>query len=175
MMQMQNLEIVQAEVDDIPRLHEIALQMKASKRDDYFDKALELQGQGERLIMIARYGGQDAGYCMLSWAPKYGFYRAHGCPEIQDLNVLPSFRQKGIASAMIAYCEGLAAQKNIQYMGISVGLAASYGAAQRLYVKLGYVPDGYGVTYDRQTVSFGEIRPVDDELCLMMLKDLQKA
>lgn len=172
-MQLENLKIVQAGVDDIPRLYEMALVMKASKPDGYFDKSMELQGEGERLVFIGEYDGKDAGYCMLSWAPKYGFYRAMGYPEIQDLNVLPVFRQKGIATAMIAYCEGLAVANGLKNMGISVGLGTSYGPAQRLYVKLGYVPDGQGVTYDRKTVSFGEIRPVDDDLCLMMVKDLQ--
>ena len=37
---------------------------------------------------------------------------------------------------------------------------------------LGYVPDGSGATYDRLTVAGGEIRPVDDNLCLMMIKAL---
>ena len=58
-------------------------------------------------------------------------------------------------------------------MGISVALGASYGPAQRLYATLGYMPDGNGVTYDRMAVGFGEMRPVDDDLCLMMVKDLQ--
>ena len=172
-MQLENLEICQAEVDDIPRLHEMALRMKAGKAEDYFDKSMELQEQGERLVFIAVYEGRDAGYCMLSWAPKYGYYRAMGYPEIQDLNVLPDFREKGIATVMIKRCEGLAIEKGKKIMGISVGLVGSYGPAQRLYTKLGYVPDGHGVTYDRQTVSYGEIRPVDDDLCLMMVKDLQ--
>lgn len=172
-MQLESLEIRQASVEDLPRLHEMALAMKASKTDEYFPKSIELQEAGERLVLIAEYDGQDAGYCMLSWSPKYGFYRAHGYPEIQDLNVLPTFRNKGIASAMIAHCEGLAVQKGLKFMGISVGLTPSYGTAQRLYIKLGYVPDGHGVTYDRQTMSNGEIRPVDDEMCLMLLKHLQ--
>lgn len=172
-MQLENLEIRQAAVEDIPRLHEMALCMKASKSDDYFDQSITLQDQGERLVLIAVHEGQDAGYCMLSWVPKYGYYRAMGYPEIQDLNVLPDCREKGIATAMIKHCEGLALEKGKKVMGISVGLVASYGPAQRLYTKLGYAPDGQGVTYDRQIVSHGEIRPVDDDLCLMMVKDLQ--
>ena len=172
-MQMENLRIVRAGVDDIVRLDEIAMAMKSAKSIGYFERAMEHQDAGERLVFIAEYEGQMAGYCMLAWNPKYAFYRAMGYPEIQDLNVLPDFRQRGIASAMIEKCEGLAQEKGLSHMGISVGLTASYGPAQRLYFKLGYVPDGHGVTYDRQPVAFGEFRPVDNDLCLMLVKDLQ--
>lgn len=173
-MQLEKLVIRQAAVDDIPLLQNIADGMKAAKAPSYFDHAIEHQGAGERLVFIVEYEGGVAGYGMLSWNPKYGFYKAMGYPEIQDLNVLSVFRGKGIASAMITYCEDLAAAKGLEYMGISVGLTASYGTAQKLYAKLGYVPDGHGVTYDRKSVVHGEFRPIDDDLCLMMVKKLEK-
>jgi hypothetical protein len=62
--------------------------------------------------------------------------------------------------------------KIVKFMGIGVGMPTSYGPAQRLYVKLGYIPDGNGINYDRQSIAFGEFRPVDDDLCLMMVKAL---
>ncbi|MCB9983320.1 MAG: GNAT family N-acetyltransferase [Rhodospirillales bacterium] len=173
MMQLEKLKIVRAGVDDLSRLHEIALAMKAAKDIGYFERAMEHQEAGERLVFLAEYDGAAAGYCMLAWSPKYAFYRAMGYPEIQDLNVLPDFRQCGIASAMIGHCEELARQKGVECMGISVGLTASYGPAQKLYIKLGYIPDGHGVTCDRQPVALGEFRPVDNDLCLMLVKDLQ--
>lgn len=172
-MQLENLKIRQAGVDDLSILHDMALAMKVVKDIGYFEMAMEHQEAGERLVFIAEYDEQAAGYCMLAWSPKYAFYRAMGYPEIQDLNVLPGFRQRGIARTMIAHCEELARQKGLARMGISVGLTASYGPAQRLYFKLGYIPDGHGVTYDRQRVAPGEFRPVDDDLCLMLVKDLQ--
>ena len=49
---------------------------------------------------------------------------------------------------------------------------SGFGAAQRLYCKLGYIPDGNGVTYDREAVRAGDMRAVDDLLCLMMVKAL---
>jgi len=171
-MQLENLVIRQAVVDDIQKLRDMAVTMKAVKDADYFDLAMEHQGAGHRLVFIAEHEGQAVGYCMLSWVPKYAFFKTLGFPEIQDLNVLPDFRKRGIASAMIAHCEGLAQKKGLEHMGIGVGLDASFGAAQRLYVKLGYVPDGNGVTHDRKQVAAGEFRPVDDNFCLMMVKEL---
>jgi GNAT superfamily N-acetyltransferase len=123
-------------------------------------------------VFIARIDGADAGYGMLNWQPQYALYRRLGMPEIQDLNMIPQQRRKGAAAALIAHCEALARGEGRAQMGISVGLYADYGPAQRLYAKLGYVPDGFGVTYDRAAVRPGELRPVDDNLCLMLVKDL---
>jgi hypothetical protein len=58
-------------------------------------------------------------------------------------------------------------------MGIGVGLHRAFGAAQRLYIRLGYIPDGNGITYDRLQIAPGEFRPVDDDLCLIMVKELK--
>jgi GNAT superfamily N-acetyltransferase len=142
------------------------------KEEGYFERCLEEQSQGKRDVLMAFREGRAAGYAMLSWQPQYPLYRKLQIPEIQDLNVITAFRRQGIATTLIEECEKRAKAKSCDHIGISVGLFANYGPAQRLYVKRGYVPDGYGVTYDRVTVTPGEIRPVDDNLCLMMIKDL---
>ena len=170
---MENLKLRQANVDDIPILWELAMAMGMAKSDGYYDRALEYQKEGSRVVFIASYEGQDAAYCMLAWEPKYAFYRKMDIPEIQDLNVIPAFRQRGIASAMIDYCEDLARKAGKEHVGIGVGMDSSYGVAQRLYVRRGYVPDGNGLTYDRQTIAHGEMRPVDDDMSLMLIKSLQ--
>lgn len=113
-----------------------------------------------------------AGYGFLNWQPKYSLYRRLDIPEIQNVHVLPDQRGKGIATQIILAAENLAKEEGRTQIGVSVGLHSDYGAAQRLYTKLGYMPDGNGITYDREAVRAGEIRPVDDELCLMMVKDL---
>ncbi|MCB1652099.1 MAG: GNAT family N-acetyltransferase [Alphaproteobacteria bacterium] len=171
-MQLEKLAIRPATSRDLKLLQDIANAMHSAKDIGYFEKSLHLQSEGSRLILIAEYDGAPAGYTMLAWQPKYAFFKAMGFPEIQDLNVLPALRRKGIARAIIAHCEALARKKKLTHMGIGVGMDASYGAAQRLYVKLGYIPDGYGITYDRKTVTFGELKPIDDHLSLMMVKEL---
>jgi len=116
-----------------------------------------------------RLGGA-MGYCVLNWVPKYGPFKKLGIPEIQDLNVLPDYRQRGLATKLIAHCEEVARSKGHEEMGIGVGMNRSFGAAQRLYVKLGYVPDGQGINYDRIPLESGKFCPNDDQLCLMMVK-----
>lgn len=158
---------------DLPMLSTIGAVLQPVKTESYFRRCLQEQDDGKRQIFIARLHGADAGFCILNWCPQYSLYRRLAMPEIQDLNVEPDSRQNGVATVLIRYCEEEARRGGAEHVGISVGLHAGFGAAQRLYVKRGYVPDGYGVTYDRQAVTAGEMRPVDDNLCLMMVKNLQ--
>lgn len=158
--------------EDIPALEAIARAVSSHKEDGYFERCLAEQEDGKRAVLVGLYAGQIAGFGMLNWNPGYVPFRRLKIPEIQDLNTDPAFRRRGVAGAIISACEELAREKRCDQMGIGVGLYAGYGAAQRLYVRRGYVPDGAGVVYDRQPVRPGEIRPVDDDLNLMMIKAL---
>ncbi|GJL85221.1 MAG: N-acetyltransferase [Micavibrio sp.] len=168
----ENIAIRQIENGEADALWALVDALGHAKDVDYFEKCLALQAAGKRLLFMASLDERDSGYCILNWEPKYGMFRKLAIPEIQDLNVLQEQRKQGIGTAMIHYCEELTRGKGIERMGIGVGLDRSYGAAQRLYTKLGYVPDGNGVTYDRKLLSYGESRPLDDNLCLMMVKSL---
>jgi GNAT superfamily N-acetyltransferase len=116
--------------------------------------------------------GQEVGYGFLNRHPKYALYSRFGIYEIQDIQVQPEHRQKGYATALIQKCEDIAKSEGQEEIGISVGLTADYGPAQRLYCKLGYLPDGQGITYDRATLKHGDNVTLDDDLCLMMVKTL---
>ena len=66
----------------------------------------------------------------------------------------------------------MAQQENHKQIGIGVGLYKDYGRAQNLYVHLGYVPDGQGVTYKYLPIVPGESYPIDDDLIIWLKKDL---
>jgi GNAT superfamily N-acetyltransferase len=170
--QIQNANIREATYKDLNSLSEMSARLRQAKDPDYFEQQFEYVRKDRRVMLIAALEGEDAAYCILNWEPKYGYFRSLDIPEIQDLNVLPAFRQRGIATQMINYCEKMALKRGCGLIGISFGLHGAFGPAQRLYVKLGYIPDGFGVTYDRKQVSAGEFRPIDDHLCLMMVKKL---
>lgn len=140
----------------------------------YYERCLERQEKGEMdvLLGVLPEHAEAVGFCLLNWQPKYAFFRKAGLPEIQDLNVLRDYRRQGIGRSMIEYCEKLAREKGFREMGIGVGLDSRFGAAQRLYVRMGYIPDGSGVSYDRKQVACGDFRPIDENLCLMMTKAL---
>jgi GNAT superfamily N-acetyltransferase len=123
-------------------------------------------------LLVAVLGGAAAGWCLYNRAPKYRPFRALGIPEVQDLTTAPAYRRRGVASALLAHCEGLARAQGRAHIGIGVGLHASYGPAHILYARRGYIPDGAGVVYDCAPVPFAALRPADDDLCLMLVKAL---
>ena len=139
---------------------------------EYYERCIERHNEGELLLLLARLKQDYVGYCLLNWQPKYAPFKNSALPEIQDLNVVDQYRRRGIGRKIVEYCEALARQEGHDEMGIGVGLNSSFGAAQRLYVRLGYVPDGSGVSYDRKQVAAGEFRPIDENLSLMMTKKL---
>lgn len=136
-----------------------------------FEQYVEEQLQDKRICLVAFVDNEFAGYVTLKWQSNYKNFSNHKIPEISDLNVLPRFRNKGIGSALIEKCEGYAA-KSSNIVGIGVGLYPDYGAAQRLYIKRGYLPDGYGATYNYKYVIPGEEYPLDDDLVLWFSKKI---
>lgn len=172
--QTENVTIRMAAETDIPALWALTEAIRTAKDPHYFEDLLQHQREGRKIVFLAMQGGALAGYGLLNWQPRYGLFKTLSMPETQDLNVLPQHRRQGIATKLIEACERAAIARGCAQIGISFGLHSGFGAAQRLYIKLGYVPDGYGVTYDRKTVQAGEIRPVDDHLCLMLVKTLNE-
>lgn len=162
--------MTQADLQDLQAMGNVSFREKTL---NYFQARFERQMKGMEEVFIITIDGIAAGYCVLNLQPKYNVYKRLGIPEIQDLNILPQFRRRGAGRKIVEFCEKRALEKGFEQIGISFGLHSSYGAAQRLYVKMGYIPDGFGVTYDRAPVGAGEIRAVDDDLCLMMIKDLR--
>ena len=140
---------------------------KWNKQDNIFDGYLEkiyLDLDRCDVFFI-----RDKGYAVLNHAPKYAFYKRLGIAEIQDIFTLPNMRGQGVATALIAHCE---AQVEGDMVGISVPVSPQFGVAQQLYFKLGYAPDGNGVTYDREMLRHGQMVKCDDDLCMMLVKNL---
>lgn len=175
-MQLQNISIEKATVDCTRDLEAFAQDIKHSGGDGYYVLQYEFQQKGDRELLVAWSGtGADrrvAGYVVFNRDPKYAMFRKLGIPELQDLIVHPDYRRQGIARMMIVHCEDLARSEGAEHVGIGVGLDPSYGAAQQLYMRLGYVPDGNGVSYDRMPINKGEVWAIDDDLSLMMVKAL---
>ena len=121
---------------------------------------------------MAEVDGEVAGYCTLTWESRYQPFQTVGVPEVADLNVLPPYRNHGVGSALLDAVENVAGARSA-IVGLGVGLYADYGAAQRLYVRRGYVPDGRGVMYEYRAVEPGQSIPIDDAATLMMTRTLK--
>lgn len=137
-----------------------------------FERYHAEQEAGHRQVFVACLNHEFAGYATLNWEPAYEPFRKASIPEIQDLNVLPPFRRRGIGSALLNAAEAGAGSR-ARVAGIAVGLSSDYGAAQRLYVRRGYIPDGRGIIYRGRAVDFGEAVTADDDLVLCFTRDLR--
>jgi GNAT superfamily N-acetyltransferase len=156
---------------DAPAIAEAFAAIGWHKPVEQYLRYADEQQKGSRDCWVALVRGQFAGYVTLKRDSDAPGLVGRGTPEIQDLNVLPQFRRRGIGSQLLD-CAEKAARSRSSVVGIGVGLHPGYNAAQRLYVKRGYVPDGLGVTHDGRYVQEGEQVPFDDGLVLHFTKDL---
>ena len=145
------------------------------RRSSTFRRYLEEQANGLRHVCVADWHGELAGYVTLLWVAEDSRLRDRGLPEISDLEVLPSFRRRGVGSALMDEIETVAARRSPE-VGLNVGLHSGYGAAQRLYVLRGYVPDGSGIVLEGSTVPEGATIRLDDDpiATLRMTKAFQE-
>ncbi len=162
---------------DIATIPEAFKKIGWNKPASLFEGYLKEQEAGKRLVWVAYFKGEFAGYVTLKWQSQYPSFKGQNIPEIMDLNVLPVYRKMGIASLLLDRAEKEALTKS-EIIGIGVGLYAGedggYGAAQRLYIKRGYIPDGKGVTYHYEPTIPGNSYPLDDELVLWFTKKLRQ-
>ena len=134
-----------------------------------YQRYLDEQAAGTRVCFVATANSDFAGYVTVNFRPSYPVFVGESIPEIQDLNVLPHFRRQGIGTRLLDRAEGKAA-KSSDIVGIAVGLHPGYNAAQRLYVRRGYIPDGRGITYRNHYLKEGAHVVLDDELLLHFVK-----
>jgi len=154
----------------IARAHEA---MGWKKPEGYFADCWDAQRRGDMLFLVSRNHEALLGWAKVVWRPGYAPFRDADIPETQDLNVLPAYRRKGVATRLLDHAEAIIRERSAQ-AGIAVGLYGAYGAAQRLYVLRGYVPDGRGVTYRDSVVEPGREVRLDDDLLLHMTKRLRE-
>jgi len=156
---------------DIPEIAAAFAALGWNKPASQYWNYLDQQTKNERMVLVARMDGVFSGYVTLLFESHHGEFEAIGAPEIADFNVLPAYRNRGIGSALMDAIEEEAQSKN-SIVGIAVGLTADYGAAQRMYVKRGYIPTGAGLFADGKAPSYGEQVTVDDGLLLTFTKKL---
>jgi predicted acetyltransferase len=125
-----------------------------------------------RTVYLLERQGRMIGYASLLRNSNYPDFKNNCIPEINDVWITAEHRGKGFGKKLVQYLEKIARQESYSQIGIGVGLYNDYGRAQKLYVDLGYVPDGHGVTYNYQPVVPGESYPIDDDLVIWLKKDL---
>ncbi|MCL2559871.1 MAG: GNAT family N-acetyltransferase [Turicibacter sp.] len=131
------------------------------------------QEQGVRLVVVAEVDGQMAGYVTLLRKAVAVPFTNQEMPEIKDFVVFEKYQSQGIGNQLLAGIEKEAAAFANEIC-LGVGLHAGYGAAQRLYVKRGYVPDGTGIWSGRVPAKPYAMVENDDELVMYLSKKLSE-
>jgi GNAT superfamily N-acetyltransferase len=158
--------------DDVPRIVAVDGGVAWNGGLKKWNLRLSEHEAGKRIVLLAVEDTNILAYGSLVWSPEYQFFRELNIPEIQDLVVMQQRRQEGIGSRLIAALEQRARQQGHLQIGLGVGLYTDYGVAQRLYVKLGYIPDGRGITHKHLSVAGGLSVRMDDDLLLWLVKSL---
>lgn len=136
-----------------------------------FERYFEEQREGVKKVLVAVLQGEVAGYTTLLPQAPAGPFAGMGWPEVCDFNVLEKFQRRGIGSRILAVAEDLASQTS-GTICLGVGLHSGYGAAQRLYVKRGYMFDGSGLWYRDKPLEQYAPCAADDDLVLYLSKKL---
>ena len=136
-----------------------------------YEQYLQLQENKERDVLVAKVDQVFAGYLTINWKAGYPPFREKGIPEIVDFNVLKKFQRKGVGSALMDEAESRMSKVS-KFAGLGFGVTKDYGAAQILYIKRGYIPNGDGLVLDGKPVNYGDQITVSHSLALILLKKL---
>ena len=139
-------------------------------REEILTRYFKEQESGEREVLVAEVEGAVAGYITILPSAKHGPF-AEVYPELSDFNVFEPFRNQGIGNQLLEEAEKRVKLVSIK-VSLGVGLHSGYGAAQRLYIKRGYIPDGTGVWYQNHQPAMNAVCEDIGELVLYLSKNL---
>ena len=141
------------------------------RREGLYWDYLQEERQGIRTTIVASRSDEAVGHASVVWESEYPGFAPEKIPEVKDLLVRADCRRQGIGTLLFREAEKLAATRSSR-VGIAVGLYADYGAAQRLYARSGYIPDGRGIWAHGHPIASGESIVLDDATTLYMTRDV---
>ena len=159
------------EIGDGKIFHETYLSYGWDSSIEVYENYYIEQEENKRKVFVAVCEGEVCGYCTLVLNPAEGPWIGKGYPEIVDLSVFNHMQNRGIGNKLLDVIEQAAAKVS-DTIFLAVGLHSGYGAAQRIYVKRGYIPDGNGVWYQGKPLEQYAPCCNDDDLLLFMSKKL---
>ncbi|MBQ8347484.1 MAG: GNAT family N-acetyltransferase [Alphaproteobacteria bacterium] len=147
------------------------LQGWVHQKQEKYKQRLKDVADNKCVALVAEYKGNVAGYFNVYFNTMCGLFAGKGFPELIDLGVFKKYRNNGIGTLLMQVAENIAG-KYADTVVIGVGLHRDYGAAQRLYVKRGFIPDGTGLWWKGKPLEpYADLKN-DDEAALYMSKKL---
>ncbi len=132
------------------------------------------QENKKRIVRVVELENRVIGIGTLKFLSDYSSFQKNNTPEINDLIVADDKQGRGFGTALINEFEMIARDLKYKTIGLGFGLYKDYGKAQKLYIKMGYIPDGNGITFHNKPVTPGDSYPVDDDLLLWLIKSLSE-
>jgi len=169
----EKLKIREMTNSDPPIIAEAFRAQGWNKTQKQYEKYYREQMEGRRTVLVAELNGEFVGYLTIIWESGYHPFRDAGIPEVVDFNVLAARQRKGVGTALMDKAEGRISEKS-RIAGIGVGMDSDFGAAQVMYARRGYIPDGRGIQYDGKQLKFGDRTTVDYSLCMYFTKKLKE-
>ncbi len=166
-----NLLIRSMEPEDARVIYETYLSYGWHPSLETYENYFSEQTENKRKVFIAVFEGAVCGLCTLVMNPEEGPWAGMGYPEIVDLTVFFHVHNKGIGNKLLDAAEHEASEVS-DTVYLAVGLHSGYGAAQRIYVRRGYIPDGSGVWYHGKPLEQYAPCCNDDDLLLFLSKKL---
>jgi GNAT superfamily N-acetyltransferase len=170
-----NFEVRELRAEDVPRIVATDGGPAWHGGAEKWNQRLADHASGKRLVLVAANAEDVLGYGSLLWSSGHLSFRESGIPEVNDVVVAEQGRNQGVGTQLIHALEERARAENYKKIGVGVGLFSDYGPAQRLYVHLGYVPDGKGMASGGLPAAAGDKVLVDDDLVLWLVKELDVA
>lgn len=170
----QNIDIRPLEKKDIEVLVDQFTFPELSKESTraLWHKHYQEHEAGERHVCLIMQNDRIVGYGSLLAESLYEPFLESDVFEIADIMIAESARQQGLATLLITYFESIAQDQEGAYVGMGIGVDARYAAAHCLCARLGYLPDGAGMTYKGQPVIPGKTYTIDEHLRLWFIKDI---
>ncbi len=171
---MDGIRIRQMRPEDESTINAAFVSQGWDARPGLFLRYIDEERQGLRQTFVAEREGTLLGYVTLLREAVHGPFAGRKWPEVSDFNVLIAYQRRGVGTQLMDAAEAAAAAFS-DVVTIGVGLASDYGAAQRMYVKRGYIPDGSGVWYRNEQLPYYAPCCNDDDLVLYFSKPTRRA
>lgn len=166
-----NLLLRKIQKSDLEKISQAFTTQGWNKPISQYEQYFEFQERGKRDIIIAELDGAFAGYLTIKWKSDYLPFQEKEIPEIVDFNVLKKYQRLGIGTRLMDEAE-YRIKKVSDFAGIGFGVYEDYGAAQILYIKRGYIPDGRGLIQNSVSLKYGDSVTIDDSVVFCLIKKL---
>lgn len=153
--------------EDAFKISEGFAQQGWNKSVGQYEKYFNEQEDGQISILIVEVDNEFAGHLMIHWISDYGYFKKNDIPEIMDFFILEKFQGRGIGTKLITAAEEIIME---EYSQVGLTVAVVNGKAQRLYCRLGYIPDGQGMSKKGRFFGIGEKVDIDYDLIIGLVK-----